>query len=440
LAWAIAGLSLVLIAGCLVLLGLDWPAIDSPFTAQLPWFLNAVIVGVLGALIASRRPHNPIGWLMLAISLGNAINLTADFVAIRALLAGAAPTGALVEWLAWLFSWTGGFGAFLLSYLILFFPDGRLPSRRWRPVLWVSALAGAVLVVASTLSSTPTQLSPRLPDVAYPINLSALAALTGGGVGNVMLVALLLTPVVAVVVRLRRAVGPERLQLRWFAYVVAGSIGLSVVGFAVGIVNQDVGTLITGTGFDLGVGVAVPATIGLAVMRYGLYDLDLVISRAIVYGSLAVFITAVYVGIAVGIGALIGGGGKPNLGLSIVATAIVAVGFQPVRERVQRVANRLVYGKRATPYEVLSQFSERVAESYAVDDVMPRMARCSPREPVRSGPTSGCAAPAPGGMPRSSRWTPVSSRRSRLPTAHCRRATGPAEWWRSATRATCSAR
>jgi signal transduction histidine kinase len=110
-------------------------------------------------------------------------------------------------------------------------------------------------------------------------------------------------------------------------------------------------------------------------MKYGLYDIDIFISRAIVYGSLAVFITAIYVGIAVGIGTLVGSGGKPNLALSIVATAVVAIGFQPVRERVQRVANRLVYGKRATPYEVLSQFSERVAGSYASDQVVPRMAR-----------------------------------------------------------------
>ena len=109
--------------------------------------------------------------------------------------------------------------------------------------------------------------------------------------------------------------------------------------------------------------------------RYRLYDIDIVISRTLVYGALAVFITAVYIGIAVGIGAAIGGGGRPNLGLSIVATAIVALGFQPVRERMQTVANRLVYGKRATPYEVLAQFSERVADSYATDDVMPRMAR-----------------------------------------------------------------
>ncbi len=113
----------------------------------------------------------------------------------------------------------------------------------------------------------------------------------------------------------------------------------------------------------------------VAILRHGLYDIDVFISRTLVYGSLAVFITAVYVAIAVGIGALVGSGGRPNLALSILATAIVAVGFEPVRERVQKVANRLVYGKRATPYEVLSEFSGHVAETYASDEVLPRMAR-----------------------------------------------------------------
>jgi hypothetical protein len=111
------------------------------------------------------------------------------------------------------------------------------------------------------------------------------------------------------------------------------------------------------------------------VLKYRLYDIDVVISRTLVYGSLAVFITAVYVGIVVGVGTLVGSGGQPNLVLSIIATAIVAVAFQPVRERLQKIVNRLVYGKRATPYEVLSQFSERVAETYAADEALPRMAR-----------------------------------------------------------------
>src|SRR5258708_6184485 len=124
--------------------------------------------------------------------------------------------------------------------------------------------------------------------------------------------------------------------------------------------------------------IAVPGVavgIAVAVLRYRLYDIDVVISRTLVYGALAAFITAVYVGIVVGVGTLVGSGGKPNLVLSIVATAIVAVAFQPVRERLQKIANRLVYGKRATPYEVLSQFSERVADTYAADEALPRMAR-----------------------------------------------------------------
>src|SRR5207244_6142339 len=106
---------------------------------------------------------------------------------------------------------------------------------------------------------------------------------------------------------------------------------------------------------------SIPVAIGIGVLKYRLYDIDVIISRTLVYGALAAFITAVYVGIAVGIGTLAGSGGRPNLWLSILATAIVAVGFQPVRERVRKVANRLVYGRRATPYEVLSALAGQVA-------------------------------------------------------------------------------
>jgi signal transduction histidine kinase len=118
-----------------------------------------------------------------------------------------------------------------------------------------------------------------------------------------------------------------------------------------------------------------PVATTIAVLMYRLYDIDLVINKSVVFGAMAAFITAVYVAIVVGVGGLLGSGSRPNLALSILATAIVAVAFQPVRERVQRLANRLVYGKRASPYEVLSQFSHRVAGTYSSEDVLPRMAR-----------------------------------------------------------------
>jgi signal transduction histidine kinase len=360
----------------LVLLALDARAIDSVLTAQIAWFLNCAITGVLGVLIATRRPHNPIGWLLLAIAVGNAVYLLAGFIAIYGQLHGVKTAG-WVEWPAWVFNWTGAFGAFLLMILIFVFPDGRLPGPRWR---WVAALAvaGAVLsTISSMVDVAPQQLSPRLPAVPNPIHAQALAAITGGtGPVSLLLIAALLgLVIVSVVIRRRRATGDERVQLRWFCYAALATIAVVLLGFAVEPFNGGLGGNISGSGFDLGIGIAVPLTIGLAVMKYGLYDIDVFISRALVYGSLAVFITAIYVGIAVGIGALVGSGGKPNLALSILATAIVAIGFQPVRERAQKVANRLVYGKRATPYEVLSEFSGRVAETYAADAVLPRMAQ-----------------------------------------------------------------
>src|SRR3954449_11227304 len=120
---------------------------------------------------------------------------------------------------------------------------------------------------------------------------------------------------------------------------------------------------------------ALPLAVGAAILRYRLYDIDVVISRSLVYGALATFITAVYVAVVVGLGHLIGAGDRPSLALSIAATAIVAVAFEPVRDRLQKLANRLVYGERATPYEVLSNFADRMGGAYDATQLLPLMAR-----------------------------------------------------------------
>jgi signal transduction histidine kinase len=267
----------------------------------------------------------------------------------------------------------------IVALILLLFPDGRVLSRRWRAVVWLAVLITAGGVVVGFLDPAPLQGIPGVPSVRNPLVLANLRGLENGPVGYVLYLGglpMVLAAALSLLLRMRRRVGVEREQVRWVLYAIGVGVTVSIAFQVVGlIVPAAQVSVLLNLVVILFFGLGFPGAVAVAMLRFHLYDIDIVISRTLVYGSLAVFITAVYVGIAVGIGAAIGGGGKPNLGLSILATAIVAVGFQPLRERLQRIANRLVYGKRATPYEVLAQFSERVAESYAADDVMPRMAR-----------------------------------------------------------------
>ena len=163
--------------------------------------------------------------------------------------------------------------------------------------------------------------------------------------------------------RFRHSRGEERLQLKWFVTAAA----FVAASFAVTGIFDGAELLST---FSL---LFLYASIAIAVLKYRLYDIDVVIGRAVVFAVLAAFITIVYIGLVVGVGTLVGNDRSPLL--SAVAAAVVAVAFQPVRERARRLANRVVYGKRATPYEVLAGFAERASETYSTDDVLPRLVR-----------------------------------------------------------------
>jgi signal transduction histidine kinase len=382
------GLAAFAVATSAATIGLDianlghLPNLDAadPIAIVLPVGFAAV-----GGLIAARRPHNPVGWLFLAIAIFSGLEGVGDQYVRYALLThpGSLP-GAV--WVLWAVGSSIPllFPAGIVPITLLLLPGGHLPSRRWRPVAALAVILGAWLTLGTALAPGPLAGIASGSNYPLPPNPLGVAAFNfvnpaGSAAGQWGVIFWMLGAVLIVIAavapfsRMRRSRGDERQQLKWIAYAV---LVTAVLLLPVSIFS---GSLLPPWFFDaaivLGFGVALPVASGVAILKHRLYDIDIVISRTLVYASLAVLITAVYVGIAVGIGALIGGGGKPNLGLSIVATAIVAIGFQPVRERVQRVSNRLVYGKRATPYEVLSQFSERVAESYAVEDIMPRMAR-----------------------------------------------------------------
>jgi signal transduction histidine kinase len=381
IAVALAGAAFATAAVTIVLAVVNHAHLSNVDAADPSSIAVPISAGILGMLVASRHPRNPVGWLLLVIAVVSGLSGVEDQYARFALLTHPGSVSGAV-WAEWLgsFSAIAIFPAGAVAWLLVLLPDGRLPSGRWRPVLILGAVITALLIITTALAPGPLSSGSggaNYPALDNPIGLAAFQLVSGNGPlsGAIWFpgLALLLVASVAPLLRMRRAQGDERQQLKWIAYaVLTTAVGTIVFTFLAG-------SVLPSWTFDipivLGFGVAFPLAIAIAIFKYRLYDIDVVISRTLVYGSLAVFITAVYVGIAVGIGALVGGGGKPNLGLSILATAIVAVGFQPVRERVQRVANRLVYGTRATPYEVLAQFSARVAESYASDDVMPRMAR-----------------------------------------------------------------
>jgi signal transduction histidine kinase len=291
-------------------------------------------------------------------------------------LPGAAVMAWLQSWLLWLF-WPGS-----VVYLLLLFPTGAPPSRRWWPVAGATVLFAITMVVESLVSpgryndvmrsnGVISYWFPATNPFAFqPLHNLLLLPDTLARMGTY---ALILVAAVAAIRRFRRSTSVERQQLKWLAYAGA----MIFVGVLVLITSrQRVGQVDTGLDIILvGTLIGIPAAAGIAILRYHLYDIDLVINKTLLFGAMAAFITLVYVAIVVGIGHVVGTGGKPNLGLSILATALVAVAFQPVRERVQRLANRLVYGERASPYEVLSQFSQRVADVYSSEDVLPQMAR-----------------------------------------------------------------
>jgi signal transduction histidine kinase len=335
-----------------------------------PSLLLGASMALVGGLIASRRPRQAMGWVLLFIGSTQALVEFAGAYSELAYTGGVGvPAPGFFGWInTWM--WMPGLGT-LVTFLLLLFPDGHLPSPRWR---WLARISGAVLFVAIGAVAITSWSAPG-PVLAHhktsgppPGSLAAIVF----GPSVLILGACALASMSSLVFRYRRASGDVRHQLKWFAFAAVYVVGVAgPLDFAhvpeplatVAPILQSLGVL------------GLASAIGIAVLRYRLYDIDVVISRTLVYGALAAFITAVYVGMVVGLGTLVGSGGKPDLALSIVATAIVAVGFQPVRERLQKVANRLVYGKRATPYEVLSQFSERVAETYAADEALPRMAR-----------------------------------------------------------------
>jgi two-component system, NarL family, sensor kinase len=339
-----------------------WPGLENA------WALTGgtlLIFCFSGAVIISRRPANLVGWILVAIGLSSGLSGFLAEYGTYALVTdpGTVPAGTFALWLS-----RPLYGAdFGLVVLLLFlFPTGRVPSRRWRPAVWATLLASLALMSQGALSPGRLGYDLRLP--SNPIGLyeaeKTLNTLTD--LALVVLLVLAVCGLASLRVRYRHSQGEERQQLKWFFY---GAVIL-LVALPVGTVFAWAGNFVP---LFVGFG-SFTACIAIAMLRYRLYEIDQLITRTVVYGLLTAAFTVVYLAVVVGIGTLIGTRGKPNLFLSILATALIAVAFQPARDRSRRLANRLVYGKRATPYEVLSEFSRGMAGA-ATDDSLLRKAR-----------------------------------------------------------------
>jgi signal transduction histidine kinase len=360
-AGCVAAGSIALMAGALVLEYVDRDLLPA---SMMGWTFGNVsgqvvnlAVPVVGFVLVSRRPANPIGWLFLTAGLVLALEGFGAQYGLRALVAapGSLPAGRAFAWFA---NWLGVFPLAVLAFVFLLFPTGHLRSRRWRPAAWSMAAVFALAAVVSLVTATRYW--------SHPFNTFSGEILAYLTATFYLMVAAVVVGVTALVVRFARSSGEERLQLKWFAAAAL----LVVATIIPSIVTNDAPVTIVLQNLAF---VCLFAAIGVAVLKYRLYDIDFVITKAVLYGSLAVFITAVYAALVVGIGTLAGNTRSPLL--AALAAAVVAVAFQPARQWAGRLANRVVYGRRATPYQVLSDFAQRIGGTYAAEDVLPQMAQ-----------------------------------------------------------------
>jgi signal transduction histidine kinase len=383
-AWSLAGVTVLVLVAALVLAGLNAGRVGGGRVGADAFLAVAVLAyAVTGRLIASRLPGNAIGWLLCLTGLSLAASMFTEQYAVYGLAAapGSLPAARLAGDLS---SLTAGGAVFPLFFLVLLFPDGRLPSRRWRPVLW-AMFAVALGWVAHTLQAGETvnggiTNAVAAARVAYPAPLRVFPQ--HGWFSGLILAVFVLAVITGVLVvasvfaRRRGASAELRQQLAWLGYVGA----LTALWAAVLIVsvfvwpnyNGWLGTLIWAL-LTLTAVLGIPLACAVAVLRYHLYDLDVVVKKTVVAALVAAVFTAIYALVVLGVGAVTGHAGSSAL--TFAAAALAAVLLQPVRVRADLLADRLVYGRRASPYEVLSEFAGRIAGTYSTEEVLPAMAR-----------------------------------------------------------------
>jgi hypothetical protein len=374
LAWSLCALCVALCvalaAACLIFSLLNGHTLYEMVLTGIPTTVilltQMVSFSVVGALIASHRPENPIGWLFCAAALFYGIEIAGEEYAIYALFTNpySLPLGAELAWLTeWI--WVPGFGI-ILVFLPLLFPDGHLPSRRWRGVGWLGGLSIGLICVLTSIVIWPERgpaLLQQLEGFGGEVEewRSAISEWVLQ-LGGPMLLVAGLGAVISLFVRFRRARGDERQQIKWFASAAALTLAWILVAEVI-VAEQQPGEIVALSG--LLVIASIPVATGIAILRYRLYDIDRIINRTLVYGSLTVMLALLYFGgvsaIQALFGALTGQEKQPQLAI-VVSTLVIAALFNPLRRRIKSFIDRSFYRSKYDAAKTLEAFSAKLRE------------------------------------------------------------------------------
>jgi hypothetical protein len=353
LAWGLCAVSLTLVILGLVYGALNYELLRTALALLAPNAIWAVSFPVVGALIATHRSRNPIGWLFCAVGIFQGLLIVAEQYSVYALRTapGTVPGGPLANWVAqWV--WAPSVGL-LFTFMLLLFPDGRLPSRRWRPVAWLSALsialtsglyAALLWPLRDVIDRDPAQLlaggQTIVLNAAFPFMvLCGLACLS------------------ALAVRFRRAHGIERQQLKWFLFASA-----------ITVVSVSLGADLVSRLLLLPLLPAIPVAAGIAILRYRLYEIDRVINRTLVYGTVTAILGLGYAGVVLVLGQLFGGVTTDPPSWAIAgATLAVAALFQPARRRVQTAVDRRFNRRKYDAAKTVEAFTARLRDEIDLD-------------------------------------------------------------------------
>jgi hypothetical protein len=360
-AWSLCALSLALTALSLTLLALNRSEPSAP--VYVFWLENTVLpvsFSIIGAIIAARLPANPLGWLFcVAAAIAAVVHLSAEY-AIYAQVAqpNSLPAG---EALAWLTSWLWIMFVGCIALSLLLFPNGRLPSSGWRWLVWLIVL----LTIAGALwQAFSPGVIVSLGSIRNPLGIEGLPS-AEKPVQTIMFALLFAASVPTLVLRLRRARGIERLQIKWPVYTAVMAASGSVLTY---IISDAIGSRwLEWAGFVILMTalVSFPISIGIAIVRYRLYEIDLLINRTLVYGSLTALLAAIYyAGVTATqtiFRALTGQEEQTQLAI-VVSTLVIAALFNPLRRRIQSFIDRRFYRRKYDARKTLEAFSAKLRD------------------------------------------------------------------------------